>query len=45
MLQKADQGILFCPPEKVTEEYPDLPVAKNYEELSACIRSALDGGC
>jgi phosphoserine/homoserine phosphotransferase len=40
MLQAADAGILFCPPENVTVEYPDFPVARTYDELKAAIRSA-----
>lgn len=30
MLQEADQGILFNPPETVVAEYPDFPVARDY---------------
>lgn len=33
MLQTAEHGILFRPPEKVAGEYPQFPVAANYEEL------------
>jgi phosphoserine / homoserine phosphotransferase len=33
MLLKADVGILFCPPQNVIDEYPQLPVATNYKEL------------
>ena len=33
MLQQADAGILFCPPEKVIEEFPQFPVATNYNEF------------
>ena len=33
MLQTAEHGILFRPPENVIEEYPDFPVTNNYEEL------------
>jgi phosphoserine/homoserine phosphotransferase len=35
MLSEADKGILFCPPDKVIEEFPQFPVARNYEELKA----------
>lgn len=44
MLQKADQGILFCPPDTVIAQYPELPVTRNYEELSRCLSSALAAG-
>ena len=33
MLQQADGGILFCPPQKVIDEFPQFPVAKNYNEF------------
>ena len=37
MLKKAEVGILFCPPQKVIDEFPELPVAHNYAELKALI--------
>ena len=33
MLLKADVGILFCPPDNVVKDFPQLPVAYNYVEL------------
>jgi len=33
MLQQADVGILFCPPQNVIQDYPEFPVVTNYEEL------------
>ncbi len=33
MLQEADAGILFCPPENVVKEFPQFPVSKNYGEF------------
>ena len=33
MLQQADGGILFCPPQRVIYEFPQFPVARNYEEF------------
>jgi len=33
MLQQAEVGILFCPPDNVVKDYPDLPVVYNYEDL------------
>ena len=29
MLKKAEVGILFCPPQKVIDEFPELPVAQD----------------
>ena len=33
MLQEADAGILFCPPNNVIKEFPQFPVSQNYEEF------------
>lgn len=33
MLTAAEAGILFCPSEKVTKAYPQLPVVHSHEEL------------
>ena len=33
MLQEADAGILFCPPDNVIREFPQFPVSRNYEEF------------
>lgn len=41
MLLSADAGILYCPPESLVEEQPQLPVAKNYSELSTAISQQL----
>ena len=35
MIRKSDAGILYCPPENIVRENPDLPVAVNYKELMA----------
>ena len=35
MLQEADAGILFCPPENVVREFPQFPVARDYDALRA----------
>ncbi len=32
MLAEADAGILFCPPENVIREFPQFPVANDYDE-------------
>jgi phosphoserine/homoserine phosphotransferase len=33
MLQEADQGVLFRPPQNVIRDYPDYPVIQEYSEL------------
>ena len=33
MLQEADAGVLFCPPENVIKEFPQFPVTRNYTEF------------
>jgi len=43
MLGEADQGILFCPPQNVINEFPQYPVAKNYADLRREIDQALAG--
>jgi phosphoserine/homoserine phosphotransferase len=35
MLEEAHAGILFRPPQNVIDEFPQYPVAKNYEEFKA----------
>ena len=40
MLEAADIGILFCPPEKITKEYPQFPVTENYAQLKAAFQKA-----
>lgn len=41
MLQKADIGVLFCPPENVVREYPQLPVTHDYQELKTYLEQVL----
>jgi phosphoserine/homoserine phosphotransferase len=41
MLKEAETGILFSPPENVKDEFPELPVAYNYNELKDIIRGLL----
>lgn len=33
MLLQADAGMLFCPPQNVIDDFPQLPVTRNYDEL------------
>lgn len=40
MLTEADAGIFFCPPENVAREFPQFPVARNYEELKDAFLAA-----
>ena len=37
MLQEADAGILFCPPDNVIKEFPQFPVTRNYEEFKKAL--------
>jgi len=41
MLQEADSGILFCPPENVIADFPQFPVTNSYSELKAEIEKNL----
>jgi phosphoserine/homoserine phosphotransferase len=41
MLGQAEQGILFCPPQKVIEEFPQFPVANTYPQLRTQIDAAM----
>jgi len=40
MLAQAEAGILFCPPQNVIDEFPQFPVANDYESLKAEFASA-----
>ena len=41
MLEEADTGMLFCPPQNVIDDYPEFPVTRDYDELKVRIRKAL----
>lgn len=41
MLAEAEQGILFCPPQNVIDEFPQYPVATNYEQFRSYIDAAI----
>jgi phosphoserine/homoserine phosphotransferase len=41
MLAEAEQGILFCPPQNVIDEFPQFPVANSYLQLRAQIDTAI----
>ena len=40
MLEEADAGIFFKPTKKIIEEFPQFPVAENYEELKCYLCSS-----
>jgi phosphoserine/homoserine phosphotransferase len=40
MLQQAHLGVLFDPPQRVAEEYPELPVAQGFGQLMALFDGA-----
>lgn len=42
MLLEAKHGILFRPPKKVVEQFPELPVVSEYEELKVLISNYLE---
>jgi phosphoserine/homoserine phosphotransferase len=44
MLQAADHGILFRPPENLREAEPDMPVTETHEELREAIEAAFEDG-
>ena len=41
MLQQAEVGILFKPPQNVIDDYPELPVTNNYSELKSMLKKYL----
>jgi phosphoserine/homoserine phosphotransferase len=43
MLQEADAGFFFCPPESILAQFPQLPVTWNYTELAAAFEPHLKG--
>jgi len=41
MIEQADKGILYCPPDNVIRDFPQYPVTLNYDELESLIRESL----
>jgi phosphoserine/homoserine phosphotransferase len=41
MIQQADKGIFFKPPDNVVRDYPQYPVTRNYDELKTLIIEGL----
>jgi len=39
MLQQADAGILFCPPDNVIKDFPQFPIARDYSEFKNLLSS------
>ena len=42
MLQEADKGMLFNPPDNVKTEYPELPVSYTYKEMKKIIMGIME---
>lgn len=42
MLAEADHGVLFRPPQQVIDDFPQFPVARDYDSLRDAIDSALE---
>jgi len=40
MLMAADQGVLFCPPQSVIDEFPHFPVARSYADAKRIFEEA-----
>jgi phosphoserine/homoserine phosphotransferase len=40
MLKEADMGILFCPPQNVIDEFPELPVTTDYDQVKQILEKA-----
>jgi phosphoserine/homoserine phosphotransferase len=43
MLQEADAGFFFCPPDSILAQFPQIPVTRNYAELGAAFAPHLRG--
>lgn len=37
MIQTADAGIFYCPPDSIVNENPEIPVTRNYQQLLEAI--------
>jgi len=42
MIQEADQGFFFSPPNSVVTDFPQIPVTRNYQELKIMISALLN---
>ena len=43
MIKAADAGALFCPPESIVRENPEIAVAKEYSQLDLLVDRFLAG--
>ena len=43
MIEQADQGFFFKPPESVVTDYPEIPVTRSYDEMKTMIQKMLAG--
>ncbi|MDX2451502.1 bifunctional phosphoserine phosphatase/homoserine phosphotransferase ThrH [Desulfosarcina sp.] len=43
MLKEAHQGVLFCPPQNVIDEFPQFPVTTTYDDLMKIFGKILTG--
>ena len=41
MLQQADKAFLYRPPQNVIDDYPEFPVATNYDEMKALLNKMM----
>ena len=41
MIQEADNGFFFKPPDSVIKDFPDIPIANDYKEAKTIIKSLL----
>jgi len=41
MLQEADAGFFFCPPDSIISQFPKIPVTRNYTELAGAFEPLL----
>ncbi len=42
MIQEADQGFFFNPPDSMVTDFPQIPVTRNYHELKTMIRALIN---
>ncbi|MBU3916093.1 bifunctional phosphoserine phosphatase/homoserine phosphotransferase ThrH, partial [bacterium] len=41
MLKTADHGFFYCPPKEIADQFPEIKVSQNYDELKALISMAM----
>ncbi len=41
MLKSADHGFFYCPPKEIADQFPEIKVSQNYEELKTLISGAI----